>query len=214
MHRVRAAWREFVSWHRPLPATEAELAELKAQRVRRRAMLGRLVRLRPHEHVSVWREAVKQYRNTWTAPTMSHSPASAAIDAAISERQRTTVERMRAEAAAAVHGGARQAQRGAPVVAVWLREQLFLLRLSVRSFLTGYAEGKAEAESRDWIRIQQQIFADDPPDSPAAQSHSPPPPPPPPAPAATKARPTTMPSNSSSSLHGVEFVRRRKKPLS
>jgi hypothetical protein len=166
----------------------------------------------PREHMLVWRDAFRMYAASWSVPTTAapRTNASDEIDGLIAAHQRASAEQLRAAAGRNAVSGAKGVAQVAPTVAVWAREQLFLLRLSVRSFLSGYAEGKAEAESRDWFRIQRQIFADA--GDPQRDADAPP------AKVAPQAPPRTTvaaaPEATSNSLKGVEFVRRPRKPVS
>lgn len=46
----------------------------------------------------------------------------------------------------------------APTLGVWAQRQLFVFKVSVRSFVEGYRQGVLEAESRDWQGIHREIF--------------------------------------------------------
>jgi hypothetical protein len=134
------------------------------------------------------------------------------------------VDTLRKQLSSDAKTGVNAAERLAPAAGVWAREMLFLLRLSLRSFLTGYAEGKAEAETRDWIGIQKKIFEDagvntnnddDDSGARAAAAEA--------AAAKVKAREKSerasrssvvaeiKPSGTGSTLDGLQFVRKRKK---
>lgn len=142
----------------------------------------------------------------------------------VDANSKRTVEALRQQLNSDVKSSANAAERVAPAAGALAREMLFLLRLSVRSFLTGYSEGKAEAETRDWIGIQKKIFQDagvdadnDDDDSgaraAAAEASA----------AKAKAREKSerasrssvvaeiKPSGTSSTLDGLQFVRKRKK---
>jgi hypothetical protein len=131
------------------------------------------------------------------------------------------VDALRAQMDKDIHIGTNAAQRLAPAAGVWAREMLFLLRLSIRAFLTGYSEGKAEAETRDWTGIQKKIFEDagvsmDDADGATAAAAA--------AAAAARARESkpakasratvvadAKASGVSATLDGIEFIRKSKK---
>jgi hypothetical protein len=211
--QAASAWEVFKSWHRPLPTTPERWAEHMAARQRAMSIAKRLATMTPREHAIVWRDALRLYAGSWSVPTTAapRTNASDEIDGLIAAHQRASAEQLRAAAGRNAVSGAKGMAQLAPTAAVWAREQLFLLRLSVRSFLSGYAEGKAEAESRDWFRIQRQIFADAGDSQHDADA--------PPAKVAPQAPPPTTtvaaaPTATSNSLKGVEFVRRPRKPVS
>jgi hypothetical protein len=216
--QASVAWEEFKSWHRPLPVPPERWASYLEARRRFIERTKRLVQLSPRAHREVWQSALRDYRRSWKMPDVSgSSPANAEIENQIAAQQIASAEKLRAAAGRNVVANAKGMSQAAPAVASWARDQLFLLRLSVRSFLAGYAEGKAEAESRDWFRIQQQIFADSD-SSTKASSEAKPTNAATAADAAPPSKPTTTTtassssSTTSSSLQGVEFVRKPKKP--
>jgi hypothetical protein len=135
---------------------------------------------------------------------------------------RRAVESLRKQLNSDAKAGANAAERLAPAAGVWAREMLFLVRLSIRSFLTGYSEGKAEAETRDWTGIQKKIFEDagvvmGDTNGADAATKSPPKAQSPPS-VAKASRATVVaeakPTGVSATLDGIEFVRKRKKPTS
>jgi hypothetical protein len=45
-----------------------------------------------------------------------------------------------------------------PAAGSWLRTLLMTGRSSVRAFMRGYVEGKADAETRDWASVHTEVF--------------------------------------------------------
>lgn len=128
---------------------------------------------------------------------------------------RRAVESLRMQLSKDLKDGGNVAQRIAPAAGVWAREMLFMVRLSIRSFLTGYAEGKSEAEQRDWTGIQKKIFEDAGINTDLSNDAAAAKPADDNKPFVKAGRGTVVaeakPVGVSATLDGIEFVRKRKK---
>ncbi len=125
---------------------------------RRRRQLRNFIKLQPRDHAEVWRGAWRMYKASWilrSPSTDTHDPSQPTSE---SQRLIATLMSEREKAGQSVVDNAVQAKSAVPVIARWASDQLFLIRLTIRAFLGGYTEGKAEAESRDWGGIQSSIF--------------------------------------------------------